>query len=162
MTKVAKIRSRWEVLNLNDRRLAKDIDAIVEKIMLEAIEIWLRIVLDIITIWSSASHHTFGDVAEIIGTSIAASPVPGAPDRSDLGQNTGAAIFGKDGDEWVFEYETTLAHLIENEQFQTFARNTPYLFRVIANAASLDYIITQLDLQLPPILNRNITARRVK
>ena len=162
MTKVPAIRSQWEVLDLNDRRLRKDIDRISEQILLEGVEIWLRITLDIITVWSAASHHTFADVAAIIGDTISARPIPGAPDRSDLGAASGAAIFGKDGDEWIFEYETTLAHLIENEEFQTFARNTPYLFRVLATNAALDYIITQLNEQLPAVLSRNITTRRVR
>lgn len=128
--------------------------------MREAIAIWLRVVLDIITVWSSASIHTFEEVAAIVGVNLEG-PIAGAPDRSGLGAAHGAAIFGKDGTSWVFEYETTLDYLIQNENEATFARNTPYGFQVIADKAAIDYIIQQIDARLIGIVAENLTARKI-
>jgi hypothetical protein len=157
------IRSKLQVLSL-DEKLSDAVSQAIELTIRESLESWLRVALDTITIWSGASHHTFADVARIVGTVIVAPPVQGAPDGSLLGLATGdaALIQGQGEDWWSFTYDTSLRHLIQNEFQSTFARNTPYNFIERAELAAIQYLDSTLESRVDAAVATNIIATRIK
>jgi hypothetical protein len=164
----AKITSTFQVLDVNEAKFRKNLNTIIEKLMRDAIEIWVRTALSIIPVWSAASHHTLQELASEAGIAISSAPVPNAPDRRSLGRASGFGGLFEDGEEWYFEYETTLNYLISNENGNPIGvlwglrSPVPYNFRAISNEAAFEFIEKELGVRLPELLAENIVVNSFK
>lgn len=96
-----------------------------------AAAIWLGTVTKIVPVWSGASHGTFLQLASQAEFDLAISQASGAPSRVDLGleNSTGQMIEDIDKGLFLFQYETTLKHLIINE-FRNVNIEFPHFFHL--------------------------------
>ena len=168
-----RIKTRFSVANLNDRRLSRDIDTIVLEVLKDAAREYIKVALEIIPVWSAASHHTLSALADDAGVAIKTVPRASSPsgrkipDRRALGRSTAGGGVTKLGSEFKMEYSTTLDYLIKNELgiadivTPYLLKEIPYNFRASAEAAAFNYAVRELDRQLPAILADNITVRRL-
>jgi hypothetical protein len=78
---------------------------------------WLVSVDEVVPVWSGASKATFTELAHQVGYPLSIGVSSTAPDRIDLGLETGTATFETNPATGIysFSYETTLPHLIVNE-----------------------------------------------
>lgn len=132
-----------------------------ELITLAAIE-WINAALDIIPVWSGASHATFLHLARAAGYQLTINERSNAPNRVHLGARTssGDIEIKADAGQFSFNYETRLRHLNINERehatrltdprlFGELRDPGPYNFRDRAREVAVQII---MDGKLPDIL----------
>jgi hypothetical protein len=112
------------------------LDKRLTQAIIEAAQIWLNAtVVSLIPIWSGASAATFMRLAAAAKANflLSPSPVAGAPNRVGLGRahSQGGLSLGVHQGEYLFEYGTSLEHLIENEfkAIPRLKRPGPYRFQ---------------------------------
>jgi hypothetical protein len=89
---------------------------------------WMQAVLAEIPVWSGASHATFLRLSREVGFNLSISP--SVISRIPYGQRhgDGEVIADRDKGLYLFKYETTLEHLIFNEQFNANLGGDPKVF----------------------------------
>ncbi|MCA9069149.1 MAG: hypothetical protein KDA84_09515 [Planctomycetaceae bacterium] len=138
------------------RKIRIDVDAFrsalnqeLQERLKDAANEWLNVSLDIVPVWSGASHATFSELAGLVGFPLSISPVAGI-NRFGLGRSAGKGkVISKENTSFfAFRYQTTLAHLVYNEfnnanvtpdpgLYAALLRPGPYRFQEAAGSAFL-------------------------
>lgn len=137
-----------KALKCDKARFKRELQEELSELIAKSAFAWLNAALQPIPSWSGAARSTFSDLASRINFQLSVQPKATAPDRRNLGENsgTGEIMIDPMRGKAFFKYTTTLDHLIFNEfnanpasDPRVFAptriRNTPYNFQEKAAAA---------------------------
>jgi hypothetical protein len=104
------------VLNLDG--VLKDLDRQLSEILRDGATEWVRTVAAIVPNWSGMSRASLQPLADLVGVSVFASPVAGAPNR--VAEGRAAAIpqprlVFNDKGQYFFEWHSQVFHFVYNE-----------------------------------------------
>lgn len=141
-------------------------------VLREAVKVWVMTAQQNIPVWSGASQSTLKTLAGKVGVDIAVFPVPGAPDRTGLGEGSGQGDLriNRGQGRYSFFYSTNLPYLIRNDTRDMseamrgrLKTPTPYQFREKADAAFRKIVGGRLGkLPINRILSQAITLKQIR
>lgn len=161
MAKTLKFSVRFRAPRIDEKAFLRVLDERMGKRIEDAAKAWLNaIVLSVIPIWSGASRATFSKLARAVGQPLSLAGISSnrvlissSPGRwgPQAGYSNSKGFVTKDNAKYTFTYQTTLFHLVFNEQFDgnanpiagrvfsTLKQPGPYNFRTIGQEAFNDY-----------------------
>ncbi len=155
-----KIQARLQSARIDIASYRAELIARASSTIHEAGVTWLETATSVIPVWSGASRGTFAKLANELGVRFPISPSKTGPNRvrDGIDSSKGDVTTDTNSLRFSFTYETDLAHLVYNEQFDAnsspdptlFSRLKqpgPYNFQELANNAAQSVI----DDFVPPI-----------
>lgn len=141
----------FNVPRVNARKYETALRAEMLEAVTEAAVAWLRVVTEIVPMWSGASLGTFLRLAREASFQLSISPASNAPNRISLGESKSDGEIVANGSQVFFRYTTDLEHLIYNEfnnanvkpdpgLFARLLKPGPYGFQSPAEAAALSVL----------------------